>query len=195
MQGKILIASDEPVLNEFLKQSLPEQGYQIIPTTVDESLEVKLAETDPDLVLLDIAMPRMDGIEQCLDIRRHSPVAIIMLSTWGAGPNKIRGLDLSSASYLTEPFGVDELLERIGETLRREDTLSKAGTSYAGTVPLDTNGIIDHTGETTGVNPTVPSSKPELCPAPATKSAPSNQINKNAAATRGILPKNHFAAN
>ena len=195
MQGKILIASDEPVLNEFLSQYLPEQGYQVIPAAVDESLEDKLTETNPDLVLLDIAMPRMDGIEQCLDIRRHSPVAIIMLSTWGAGPNKIRGLDLASASYLTEPFGINELLKRIKETLRREDTLSKAGMSYADTVPLNTNGVIDHTGETTGVNTTIQGSAHELCPTPTVENTPSNQICKNAAAARGILPKINFATN
>ena len=108
-----------------------------------------------------------------------------MLSTWGASPNTIRGLDLASASYLTEPFGADKLLERIEETLQRENALAKAGTNYADTIPLNTDGVIDHTGETTGVNPT----------APTAKNTPPNQFCEPAAADRGILPNKSCATN
>ena len=127
MQRKILIASDEPLLSELLNRHLHPHGYQLTVTGTGEDISGTVCTVNPDLVLLDIAMPRMDGLEICLNIRRHSPVAIIMLTTWGAGPNRLRGLNLASASYLTEPFDVDELYRRIEETLARNNSLGDGG--------------------------------------------------------------------
>ncbi len=72
-----------------------------------------------DLVIVDIIMPSLDGIRECLYIRQWSQVPIMMLSTWGTGGNRVRGLDLGADSYLTEPFGVDELMVRTKEALQQ----------------------------------------------------------------------------
>lgn len=117
---KILIISDDPRLMGFLSQGLPERDYSISSTgDTRGNLETVLDKELPDLVILDILMPWMDGIELCLHIREWCPVPIIMLSTWGAGRNTVRGLDLGAEGYLTEPFDINGLKERIEGALYR----------------------------------------------------------------------------
>ena len=85
-----------------------------------------LDEELPDLIIVDIMMPSLDGLGICLYIRQWSQVPIMMLSTWGTEEGKIRGLDLSSDSYLTKPFGIDELKVRIKEALWRNQAATKS---------------------------------------------------------------------
>ena len=116
---KILVISSDPVMLRFLQQNLSESDYQVASTKHDkEELRAILDKELPDLVILDIMMPNLDGIEVCLRIRQWSQAPIMMLSAWGTGEGKVRGLDLSADSYLTEPFGIDELMARIKEVLR-----------------------------------------------------------------------------
>lgn len=164
MPGKILVISREPVLTELLSRHLPPRGYEITVTLPGETIGTTLQETRPDLVLLDIAMPQMDGIEQCLDIRRYCSVAIIMLSSWGAGIDEVRGLDLSSESYLTEPFGIDELTSRIAETFRREYPERERRDGYTTTRPLDTGDLIIRAKENANYDSTRPNPLHELYP-------------------------------
>ena len=117
---KILVISDDPKLMQFLSHGLPECDYKVKSTgNMREDLESVLDDEPPDLVILDILMPWMDGIELCLRIRQWCPVPIIMLSTWGARRDTVRGLDLGAESYLTEPFDIDGLMERIDGALYR----------------------------------------------------------------------------
>lgn len=117
---KILVISSDPVLLEFLQGNLDENGYHVVSTSrVSEDLKTELDKQLPDLVMLDIMMPNLDGIEVCLRIRQWSSVPIMMLSAWGTGVGKVRGLNLGTDSYLTEPFGIDELVVRIKETMQR----------------------------------------------------------------------------
>ena len=118
VKRKILIASTDPVMQGILRQELPNHGYKITSTHVSgEELRMILNKTSPDMVILDIMMPWLDGIELSLLIRQWSQVPIMMLSAWGAGKGKVRGLDLSSDSYLTEPFDTTKLLEQIEEIM------------------------------------------------------------------------------
>ena len=119
MGGKILVVSKDTKLMEFLHRNLPNNGYQIISTRADEALKSILDEVSPHLVILDIMMPQLDGIELCLSIRQWSQVPIILLSTWEAGTDKVRGLDLNSISYLTRPLGGSEFRERTEKVLQR----------------------------------------------------------------------------
>lgn len=117
---KILIISDDPRLMGFLSHNLSDRDYSVASTdTMGEDLKVMLDNEIPDLVILDILMPWMDGIELCLRIRQWCPVPIIMLSTWGAKKDTIRGLDLAAETYLTEPFDINGLTERIEGALYR----------------------------------------------------------------------------
>lgn len=118
MAKKALVVGSDPVLLTVIQHTLGERGYQIASTEdSDERLTAVLQEELPDLVVVDIMMPRLDGIEVCLFIRQWSQVPIVMLSTWGAGKDKVRGLDLSADGYLTEPFGTAQLLAWIEGTL------------------------------------------------------------------------------
>ena len=117
---KVLVISTDPALRRFLEQNLNESDYQIVNTQfTGDRLKTTLDEVYPDIAILDIMMPSLDGLKICLRIRQWSQVPIIMLSAWGAGGDKVRGLNLSADSYLTEPFGVNELKERTNSVLQQ----------------------------------------------------------------------------
>lgn len=117
---KILTISTDPVLMNFLQQELNDGEYEIISTRhTGIRLKDVIDSEDPEFIILDIMMPTLDGIGTCLQLRQWTQLPILMLSTWGTGDDTVRGLNLGSDSYLTEPFGVDVLKTRIGETLKR----------------------------------------------------------------------------
>ncbi len=117
-QFRILAVDDEKRILTFLKSKLKASGYEVL-TAADgkEALELAHAQ-QPDLVVLDIVMPRMDGIETLKELRSFSGVPVIMLSAKGADTDKIRGLSLGADDYLAKPFNPDELVARI-EAIRR----------------------------------------------------------------------------
>ena len=118
--AKSLIVSSDPVLLSFLHRNLNTNGYQMASTSyTNEALKTVLEKESPDIIILDIMMPALDGIEVCLRIRQWSDSPILMLTTWGAGGDRVRGLDLLADSYLTEPFGIDGVVAWIEEALRR----------------------------------------------------------------------------
>ena len=118
MKRRLLILSDDPVLQGFFHRNFREECYPVMTTPgTSEALNTLLDRVQPDLVILDIGMPHLDGIEVCLRIRQWSEVPVMMLSTWGAASGKVKGLDLSSDSYLTEPFGAAKLRIQIDEAL------------------------------------------------------------------------------
>ena len=118
-KSKILTISSDPAIQRLLQQNLSDNDYQITSIQYTrEKLSTVLEEEHPDLIILDIMMPGQDGIKVCLYIRQLSSAPIIMLSTWKAGEGKVRGLDLNSNNYLTEPFGIDVLNAWIKELLQ-----------------------------------------------------------------------------
>ena len=117
---KILTISTDPVLVTFLQQGLNNGEYEVISTRhTGVRLKDVIDDEDPEFIILDIMMPTLDGIGTCLQLRQWTHLPIMMLSTWGTGDDTVRGLNLGSDSYLTEPFGVDVLKARIEETLKR----------------------------------------------------------------------------
>ena len=117
---KILAVSSDPELPAFLKQELSNGKYQIV-STQDTGIHLKdTIETEqPEFIILDIMMPTLDGIEVCLRLRQWTKLPIMMLTKWGTEEGMVRGLNLSSDSYLTEPFGISTLNKRIADTLKR----------------------------------------------------------------------------
>jgi len=117
-KSKILVISDDPKLVNILEAKLPSQGYHVRCTTDNgEELKDVINKEIPDLVILDVLMPKLEGIELCLRIRRWCEIPIIMLSGWGTSKNKVRNLDLSSDSYLSEPIDVSDLMVQIDHTI------------------------------------------------------------------------------
>ncbi|WP_279380156.1 response regulator transcription factor [Sporosalibacterium faouarense] len=124
MDTKILIVDDEALLVKGLKYSLEQDGYDI-DTAFDgnEALE-KAQNTKYELIILDLMLPGIDGLEVCQKIRENSQVPIIMLTAKGEDINKILGLEYGADDYLTKPFNILELKARIKAILRRANTKS-----------------------------------------------------------------------
>lgn len=122
----VLVVDDEKSLRDFIARNLEIRGYRVI--TAEDGIEaVKMFNNnDIDLVILDIMMPRMDGLETTRRIRQSSYVPIIVLTALDGESEKIRAFDLGADDYLTKPFGVGELLARVRAVLRRSSWASPA---------------------------------------------------------------------
>lgn len=119
-RGRILTISDDPQLAKLLEHGMAGRGYELASTrATSRDFERLLDEMEPDLIVVDIQMPSLSGIELSLRIRRKSTVPILMLSTWGAREDGVRYLDLSDETYLTEPVTTEELVEHIEEIIRQ----------------------------------------------------------------------------
>jgi two-component system KDP operon response regulator KdpE len=115
----ILVVDDEPQLRRAMKATLTDLGYSVIEAkTGEEALEGLRSET-PDLVLLDLNMPGIGGLETCRAIRETSDVPIIVLSVRNTERDKVQVLDAGADDYVTKPFGIQELLARIRAAMRR----------------------------------------------------------------------------
>src|SRR5271169_4627879 len=115
----ILVVDDEPQITRVLRTSLSAQGYEIrVAGDGEAALEIS-KDFAPDLVITDLAMPNMNGIELCRQIRRVSQVPILVLSVRGEERSKVEALDSGADDYITKPFSTGELLARIRAALRR----------------------------------------------------------------------------
>jgi two-component system, OmpR family, KDP operon response regulator KdpE len=115
----ILVVDDEPQIRRVMRATLSAQGYVIAESKTGEEALDFMRKERPDLVLLDINMPGMGGIEACREIRRNSDVPIIILTVRNAERDKVAALDAGADDYVVKPFGIEELLARIRATLRR----------------------------------------------------------------------------
>lgn len=117
--AKILVVDDEPQIRRVLRTSLTSQGYIVSDARSGEEALLKIREERFDLLLLDVNMPGMGGLEACRQIRAVSEAAIIMLTVRNSEQDKVAGLDAGADDYVTKPFGMTELLARIRSNLRR----------------------------------------------------------------------------
>ena len=119
MPKRILIVDDEPLIVKGLKYSLEQDGYETDSAADGEEAVEKFFNGNYDLVLLDVMLPKLDGIEVCQRIRERSNVAIIMLTAKGDDMDKILGLEYGADDYMTKPFNILEVKARIKTVLRR----------------------------------------------------------------------------
>jgi DNA-binding response OmpR family regulator len=124
MTPTILIIDDDAKLNQLLKDFLKDFGYAVITATRPTKGLKKLQQESPDLVILDIMLPEMDGFEVCRAIRQTSKIPIIMLTARGEVTDKVVGLELGADDYLAKPFEPRELVARIQSVLRRSQQIS-----------------------------------------------------------------------
>ncbi|HEV2660853.1 MAG TPA: response regulator transcription factor, partial [Ktedonobacteraceae bacterium] len=115
----ILTADDDPQLLRLVARNLQLEGYDVITASDGKQALEQIETRIPDLVLLDVMMPKMDGFAVCHRVREFSAVPIIIITARGQDQDKVRGLDLGADDYLTKPFSVDELLARVRAVLRR----------------------------------------------------------------------------
>ena len=118
-QGDILVVDDEPRLLAFLRSELKASGYQVSVARDGKSALLAAAARGPDLVILDVMLPDMDGFEVCRRLREKSSVPILMLTARTNDTDKVEGLDAGADDYLTKPFSTSELLARVRALLRR----------------------------------------------------------------------------
>ncbi len=119
MKRRILVVDDEPRMRRFVRMNLDLEGYDVLEAENGLVALDKIREQMPDLVLLDVAMPVLDGFETLQQIRQVSAVPVIMLTVKGDEEDRVRGLDYGADDYVTKPFSPRELLSRIRAVLRR----------------------------------------------------------------------------
>jgi len=155
---RILLAEDEEALRDFITRNLRARGFEVLEA--DNGLEAmaQWEREQPHLLILDIMMPRMDGLEVCRRVREHSAVPIIVLTALDAERDKVAALDLGADDYLTKPFGVEELLARVRAVLRRAqwDSVPPAsGIKRFGQLEIDLPGhVVRLRGEEVRLTPT-----------------------------------------
>jgi DNA-binding response OmpR family regulator len=137
MTPTILIIDDDQKLNELLKGFLSDFGLSVLAATHPEKGLKKLKHKSPDLVILDVMLPGMDGFEVCKKIRQQSAVPIIMLTARGELMDKVVGLELGADDYLPKPFEPRELVARIHSVLRRSKKIDDALPQVFGPLEID----------------------------------------------------------
>ena len=133
----MLVVDDEPQITRVLRTVLSSQGYQVRTAAEGEAALTSFAEFRPELVITDLYMPHMDGIELCRRIRALSAVPIIVLSVKGEERTKVEALDCGADDYVTKPFGIDELLARVRAALRRSGAEAEMASFDAGDFRVD----------------------------------------------------------
>jgi two-component system KDP operon response regulator KdpE len=117
--ARILVVDDEPQILRAVERALEARGYHVQTATDGRGAVGAVGEREPDLVVLDLNLPHMDGLTACREIRRSSKVPILVLSVRDGERDKVAALDLGADDYLTKPFGTEELLARVRALLRR----------------------------------------------------------------------------
>jgi DNA-binding response OmpR family regulator len=119
VSARILIVDDEPPIVDLLRYNLQRANYQVLVARDGEEALVQARQGQPDLVLLDLMLPRLDGLEVCRALRRERDVPIIMLTARDDEVDRVVGLELGADDYVVKPFSVRELMARIKSVLRR----------------------------------------------------------------------------
>ncbi len=118
-QQRILVVDDEPMVTEVVERYLGREGFQVAIARDGESALEQAEKLAPDLIVLDLMLPRIDGLEVCRSLRAQSAVPIIMLTAKGEDADKVLGLGLGADDYVTKPFSPSELVARVRAVLRR----------------------------------------------------------------------------
>ena len=132
----ILIVEDDKPLLDVLKYQLGKEGYNVV-TSLDGSQGLEVARSSrPDVILLDIMLPKMDGFEVCRVLRKEMTVPILMLTAKDSEIDKIVGLEIGADDYLTKPFSMRELVARIRAMLRRSEMVETKPTGQSGLIKV-----------------------------------------------------------
>ncbi|MBU9720937.1 MULTISPECIES: response regulator transcription factor [Bacillaceae] len=118
-QIKILVIEDDPNISDLTELYLMKEGYQVIKALDGEAGLALYYDENPDFIILDIMLPKMDGWDVCQEIRRDRPIPIIMITGKGESYDKVKGLELGADDYIVKPFDPKEVLARIKAVLRR----------------------------------------------------------------------------
>ena len=144
---RALVVEDDPNIVDLIRSNLAVRGFDTI-VSADGLRALRLLETEaPDIVLLDLMLPEIDGFELCRQIRERSSVAIIVVSARGGERDKVSALNVGADDYMTKPFSIEELLARINATLRRTRPAAQAAVETAPEVINVADLVIDLTSQ------------------------------------------------
>ena len=161
--ARILIVEDEEKIARFVTLELEHEGYQV-EHAADGRTAVDLAlERDYDLILLDVLLPQLNGMEVLRRVRKHKDVPVIMVTARDAVMDKVAGLDAGADDYLTKPFAIEELFARIRVALKRSEAVRAASGAGAGTGMAAGAG-----GDAVAIPPVSDSTRASALPSPAT---------------------------
>jgi DNA-binding response OmpR family regulator len=132
MARTILVVDDEPTLRETLAEALDADGFQVVTAADGREALARFREHRPDLVVLDLMLPELSGIEVCRIIRQESGIPILMLTAKSSELDKVLGLELGADDYVTKPFSLRELTARIRALLRRTEQRAAEGLATVG---------------------------------------------------------------
>jgi two-component system, OmpR family, KDP operon response regulator KdpE len=138
VSGRILVVDDEVEIRRALKTGLTDHGFEVEAAASGEEALAAAAARRPDIVLLDLGLPGLDGFAVLTRLREHSRAAVIVLSVMADERDKVRALDLGADDYLVKPFGLEELLARIRAVIRRQAAVASGGAIvWAGDLAID----------------------------------------------------------
>ena len=127
MAKKILVVDDEKPISDIVKFNLDKEGYDVVTAYDGEEALKKVESESPDLILLDLMLPKIDGLEVARQIRKEHDTPIIMLTAKDSEIDKVLGLELGADDYVTKPFSNRELVARVKANLRRTSSANAAG--------------------------------------------------------------------
>lgn len=119
MSARILVVDDEPAIVDVLVYNLQRASYEVVVARDGKEALAKARQDEPDLIILDLMLPQLDGLEVCRALRRERDVPIIMLTARDSEVDRVVGLELGADDYVVKPFSVRELMARVGSVLRR----------------------------------------------------------------------------
>lgn len=125
MEKTILVVDDEKPIADILQFNLIKEGYKVVCAYDGEEALEKVEEVQPDLMLLDIMLPKRDGMEVCREVRKKYDIPIIMLTAKDSEIDKVLGLELGADDYVTKPFSTRELIARVKANMRRHQAVSQ----------------------------------------------------------------------
>ena len=139
MPTEIMVAEDDPKLAEVLRRYLEREGYQVVLVPDGRQAIDRARQHPPDLIILDLMLPRVDGWDVCRVLKRESEVPILMLTARSTQDDIVLGLDLGADDYVTKPFGPPELMARVRTVLRRRgvDAASTPAPVRVGSLAID----------------------------------------------------------
>lgn len=135
--GRILVVDDEPQIRRVMRTTLASSGYEITEARSGEEALEKVRCERPDLILLDVNMPGIGGLEACREIRESSDIPIIMLTVRSGEKDKVQALDAGADDYVVKPFSMEELLARIRSALRRTPASETMPPFYSDELQID----------------------------------------------------------
>lgn len=126
MAKNILVVDDEKPISDIVKFNLTKEGYDVVTAYDGEEALAKVNEVNPDLILLDLMLPKIDGLEVAREVRKDHDMPIIMLTAKDSEIDKVLGLEMGADDYVTKPFSNRELVARVKANLRRQGTINNA---------------------------------------------------------------------